>query len=108
MRRNQNDDELLQQVQHANEAADHNLTAMVERIMARNGLNTGFYRPSYTSPLDEFIIQSDLPPIWKVPKFTMFSEDTTESTVEHVARYLIEAGEIVGNENLRVNFSQIP
>ncbi|XP_050895924.1 uncharacterized protein LOC127102621 [Lathyrus oleraceus] len=72
--------------------------------MALNRENFGLRRPNYTSPLLEYILQSDLPPRWKVPKFTKFSGDTTESIIEHVARYLIEAGEISNNENLRIKY----
>ncbi|XP_050914868.1 uncharacterized protein LOC127129786 [Lathyrus oleraceus] len=70
--------------------------------MARNGVNVGPHRPNYTSPLSEYILQSELPPKWKVPKFTKFSGDTNESIVKHVARYLIKAREIANNENLRI------
>ncbi|XP_050908612.1 uncharacterized protein LOC127122291 [Lathyrus oleraceus] len=102
--RNQNADNIVQQMRHNDMAADNNMAAMVERIMARNRVNFGLRRPNYMSPLSEYILQSDLPPRWKVPKFTKFSRDTTESTVEHVARYLIEAGEISNNENLRIKY----
>lgn len=83
---------------------DNNLTTMVERIMARNGVNVVPHRPNYTSPLFEYILQSELPHRWKVPKVTKFSGDTNESTIEHVARYLIEAWEIANNENLRIKY----
>ena len=81
-----------------------NLAAIVERIMARNGVNIGMRRPNYTSPLSEYIQQTELPRGWKVPKFTKFSGDTSESTIEHVARYLTEAGDIANNENLRIKY----
>ena len=102
--RNQNADEVVQHIRRDNIVADNNLAAMVERIMAQNGVNFGLRRPNYTSPLSEYILQSELPPRWKVPKFTKFSGDTTESTVEHVARYLMEVGEISNNENLRIKY----
>ena len=105
--RNQNADELMQQVRQQNYGTDNNLTAMIERIMLQNGMNGCFHRPNFASPLSEYILQTDLPPRGKVPKFTKFSGDTTESTVEHVARYLIEAGEIENNENLRIKYFPI-
>ncbi|XP_050888827.1 uncharacterized protein LOC127093987 [Lathyrus oleraceus] len=83
-------------------AADNNLEAMVERIMVRNGVNFGLRRPNYTSPLSEYILQAEAPPRTKIPKFTKFYGDTTESIVEHVARYLIEAGDMSNNESLRI------
>ncbi|XP_050908867.1 uncharacterized protein LOC127122602 [Lathyrus oleraceus] len=85
-------------------AVDNNPAAMVERIMAPNGVNVGPHRPNYTSLLSEYILQSELPPRWKIPKFTKFYRDTDESIVEHVARYLIEAGEIANNENLMIKY----
>ncbi|XP_050896367.1 uncharacterized protein LOC127103123 [Lathyrus oleraceus] len=84
--------------------ADNNLAITVERIMARNGVDIGLHKPDYTSPLSEYVLQAELPPKWKVPKFTKFSGDTSESTVEHAARYLIEAGEIANNESLRIKY----
>ncbi|XP_050890388.1 uncharacterized protein LOC127095791 [Lathyrus oleraceus] len=102
--RHQNADEFVQQIQRNDMAVDNNLVAMVERIMARNGVDVGLHRPNYTSPLSEYVLQSELPARWKVPKFTKFSKDTSELTVEHVARYLIEAEEIANNENLRIKY----
>lgn len=42
-------------------AADNNLASMVERIMAQNGMNADLHRPSYTSPLSEYILKLDVP-----------------------------------------------
>ena len=39
-----------------------------------------------------------------MPKFPKFSSDTSESAIEHVARYLTEAGDIGNNENLRIKY----
>jgi hypothetical protein len=36
----------------------------------------------------------ELPRGWKIPKFTKFGGETNESTVEHIARYLTDAGDI--------------
>ncbi|XP_050919349.1 uncharacterized protein LOC127136881 [Lathyrus oleraceus] len=102
--RNQNPDNIIRQVRHDDLAADNNLVAMVERIMVRNRVNFGLRRPNYTSPLSEYILQAEAPPRTKIPKFTKFSRDTTESTVKHMARYLIEAGDMSNNENLRIKF----
>jgi len=41
---------------------------------------------------------------WKVPKFTKFAGETNESTVEHFARYLTEAGDITNNENFKMKY----
>jgi len=75
--------------------------------MAQNGLNVGFHRPSFVSPRSEFVLQTELPRGYKIPKFTYFAGDTSESTVEHITRYLTKAGDIANNENLRLKFFQI-
>ncbi|XP_050890325.1 uncharacterized protein LOC127095718 [Lathyrus oleraceus] len=102
--RNQNVDNVIQQIRHDDMAVDNNLAAMVERIMALNRVKFGLQRPNYTSPLSEYILQTVTSPRTKIPKFTKFSGDTTESTIKHVARYIIEAGDITNNESLRVNY----
>ncbi|XP_050916362.1 uncharacterized protein LOC127131484 [Lathyrus oleraceus] len=102
--RNQNANDIIRQVQHDDLSVDNNLASMVERIMVRNGVNFGLRRPNYTSALSKYILQAEAPPRTKIPKFTKFSGDTTESTVEHVARYLIEVGDMLNNENLRIKF----
>lgn len=102
--RNQDADEVIHQIWRDDMAVDNNPAVMVERIMAPNGVNVGPHRPNYTSLLSEYILQSELPPRWKIPKFTKFSRDIDESTVEHVARYLIEAGEIANNEKLMIKY----
>ncbi|XP_058784398.1 uncharacterized protein LOC131659190 [Vicia villosa] len=55
--------------------------------MAQNGLNTGLRRPNYKSPLSDYVLQTELPMGRKIPKFTKFSGDTSESTTEHIARF---------------------
>ncbi|XP_050908476.1 uncharacterized protein LOC127122129 [Lathyrus oleraceus] len=102
--RNQNADDIIRQVRHDDVAADNNLGAIVERIMVPNGVNFGLRRPNYTSPLAEYILQAEAPLRTKIPKFTKSAGDTTECTVEHVARYLIDARDMSNNESLRMNF----
>lgn len=77
---------------------------MVERIMAHNGVNMGLHRPNYNFPLSEYVLQTELPRGWKVPKFIKFVGDTNESNVKHIARYFTEAGDIENNENLRMRY----
>ena len=100
----QNEEEVIHRVRQDNMLAENILTTVIERIMALNGLNKGFRRPNYTSPLTDFILQAELPKGCKVPKFTKFSGDTNESTVEHVAKYLIEAWDLANSENLRIKY----
>src|SRR4051812_34397704 len=102
--RNEHPDGVVQRVKRENLATENNLTAMIERVMANNGLSTGLRRPNYTSPISDYIMQTELPRGTKVPKFTKFSGETNESTVEHIARYLTEAGDLAGNEDLRIKY----
>lgn len=72
--------------------------------MVRNGVNFGLRRPNYTLPLAEYVLQTDAPLRTKIPKFTKFAGDTTESTIEHVARYLNEVRDMSNSESLRMKF----
>ncbi|XP_050900808.1 uncharacterized protein LOC127107558 [Lathyrus oleraceus] len=77
---------------------------MIERTVAQNGLNTGLRRPNYTSPLSEYALQTELPRGCKIPKFTKFSGDTSEPPIEHIVRYMTEAGDLENSENLRMKY----
>ena len=72
--------------------------------MAQNGLNIGLHRPNFVSLLSELVLQSELSWGYKISKFTKFAGDTNESIVEHIARYLTEAGDLANDENLRLKF----
>ncbi|XP_050897107.1 uncharacterized protein LOC127103915 [Lathyrus oleraceus] len=77
-----------------------------QRIMARNGMSATLQRPIYASPLAEFILQTEAPRGMKVPKYTKFGGESSESIIEHIARYLTQTGDLAHNECLRVkNFS---
>ncbi|PNX61103.1 hypothetical protein L195_g060503, partial [Trifolium pratense] len=86
VRRNQDADEVVREVQNNNLLGQNNLTNIVETILAQNGLNTGCRRPNFVSAFNEYVLQTELPMGWKVPKYTKFAGDTSESTVEHIAR----------------------
>jgi len=75
--------------------------------MAQNGLNIGLHRPNFVSPFSELVLQSELLRGYKIPKFTKFAGDTSESTIEHIARYLTEARDLANDENLRLKFFPI-
>ncbi|WJX34091.1 hypothetical protein P8452_22239 [Trifolium repens] len=102
--RNQNADDVVRNVQNNNFAGQNNIANLVETILAQNGLNIGMHRPHFVSALSEYVLQTELPRGWKIPKFTKFAGDTSESTVEHIARYLTEAGDLANNENLRMKY----
>jgi len=88
---NDNPDEVVRNVQQQNIGVHNNIGNLVENIMTQNGLNIGLHRPNFVSPLSKLVLQSELPRGYKIPKFTKFAGDTSESTVEHIARYLTEA-----------------
>ena len=46
--KNQDADKVIHHIRRDDMAEDNNLAAMVERIMARNGVNVGPHRPNYT------------------------------------------------------------
>lgn len=102
--KNQDADQVVHQVRQGNLLGKNNLATIIERIMSHDGVNMGLQRPNYTSPLSDFVLHTELPRGWKVPKFTKFIGDTNESTVEHISRYLTEAGDIANNENLRMRY----
>ena len=77
---------------------------MVEALLAQNGFNMGLHWPNFVSALYEYALMTELPRNWKVPKFTKFTGETNESTVEHIARYLTEAGDIANNENFKMKY----
>jgi len=86
--RNDNVDEVVRNIQQQNIGVHKNIANLVENIMAQNGLNIGLHRPNFVSPLSELVLQSELPRGYKIPKFTKFAGDTSESTVENITRYL--------------------
>jgi hypothetical protein len=106
--RNQNADDILRNVRQDNMVGQNNLANLVENILVQNGVNIGLHRPNFVSALSEYVLQAELPRGCKIPKFTKFAGDTNESTVEHIARYMAEAGNLANNEDLRINSFPIP
>ena len=102
--RNDNADEVVRNVQQQNIERHNNIANLDKNIMAQNGLNIGLHRPNFVSPLSELVLQSELPRVYKIPKFTKFAGDTSESIVKHITRYLTEAGDLANDENLRLKF----
>ncbi|XP_050875138.1 uncharacterized protein LOC127078750 [Lathyrus oleraceus] len=100
--RHQDADQIVDQYRQEDLAVENNLTTIVERIMARNGMSATLQRPLYASPLAEFILQTESPRGTSVPKYTKFGGEYGESTIEHIARYLTEFGDLAHNECLRV------
>jgi len=102
--RNNDVDEVGRNVQQQNIGVHNNIANLVENIMTQNGLNIGLHRPNFVSPLSELVLQSELPRGYKIPMFTKLSGDSSESTVDHITRYLTEAGDLANDENLRLKY----
>lgn len=82
--RNQDAEEVVKNVRQDNLRGNNNMAYIVENISAQNGLNVGLHRPKFVSPLTEYVLQTELTRGWKVPKFTKFVGDTSESIVEQI------------------------
>src|SRR3954468_24381216 len=104
VQRHQDADQVLRNVQQDVHIGHNNILNVVKQILVQNGINVGLHRPNFVSPLSEYVRQTELPRGWKVPKFTKFAGETGESTVEHIARFQTEAGEIANNENLKMKY----
>ncbi|XP_058760054.1 uncharacterized protein LOC131633361 [Vicia villosa] len=59
--REKNADDVIHKVRRDNMAIENNLTILIERIMANNDLNTRLRCPNYTSPVTDYILQTELP-----------------------------------------------
>ena len=70
------------------------------------GFNVGFAnQPYFTSLFPDYVQQAELPSGWKAPKsLTKFSGNSGKSTIEHIARYTIEIGEITSVKYLKMRF----
>ncbi|XP_050876160.1 uncharacterized protein LOC127079836 [Lathyrus oleraceus] len=80
--RHQDVDKIIDQRRQEDLAVENNLTTIVERIMARNGMGATLQRPLYASPLAEFILQAEAPRGMKVPKYTKFGGEPELSSIK--------------------------
>ena len=104
VQRNEDPDQVVSRVKQQNFGGQNNIAQIVENILAQNGVNVGTRRPNFTSPLDDYIMQTPFPRGLKVPKFTKFAGESNESTIEHIARYEMEAGDLAAQENLKIKY----
>ncbi|GKV02908.1 hypothetical protein SLEP1_g15286 [Rubroshorea leprosula] len=59
--------------------------------------------PAYKKPYTDIIDHENLfPRGFKVPKFTLFSSEASQSTIEHIGRFTIQCGEASGDDNLKL------
>jgi len=104
LNRDQDADKVVVQARRNNFKGQNNIANVVEALLAQNGFNMGLHRPNFLSALSEYVLETDLPRNTKIPKFTKFAGETNESTVEHIARYLMEARDMENNENLKMKY----
>ncbi|RYR28504.1 hypothetical protein Ahy_B01g052647 [Arachis hypogaea] len=71
------------------------------------GINVGLmhHRPYFISAFPSAVQMTEVPMGVKNPKIiTKFAGEAGESTVEHIACYMVELGNLADNENLRMKF----
>jgi hypothetical protein len=78
---------------------------MAELMQNQFGLKPKMQGHAYKPPFPEWYYNVLLPPRVKPPtKFTKFSGQDDTSTVEHIARYLMQLGECSAEETFRVRY----
>jgi hypothetical protein len=90
-------------VQDAND--DILVQKMADVLQNQFGFKPKMQGPAYTPPFPEWYHRVILPPRVKPPtEFTKFSGQDYTSTVEHIARYLMQLGEASADEAFRVRY----
>jgi hypothetical protein len=78
---------------------------MADLMQNQFGLKPKMQGPTYTPPFPEWYYNVILPPRVKPPtEFTKFSGQDDTSTVEHIARYLMQLREASSEEAFRVRY----
>jgi hypothetical protein len=78
---------------------------MADVLQNQFSLKPKMQGPAYTPPFPEWYHRVILPPRVKPPtEFTKFSGQDDTSTVEHIARYLMQLGEASADEAFRVRY----
>jgi hypothetical protein len=78
---------------------------MADMMQNQFGLKPKMQGPAYTPPFPEWYYRVILPPRVKPPtEFTKFSGQDDTSTVENIARYLMQLGEASADEAFRVRY----
>nr|KYP38879.1 Pro-Pol polyprotein [Cajanus cajan] len=94
-----------QNIGQPNRNPNDNIDQIVERILNRHGFDVGRNeRPYFVSAFPDYVTQVELQRRTKVPKFSKFAGELTESTVEHIARYVVECGDLANNEYLKMKY----
>lgn len=101
--RNQNVDNVIEQLRK--NIGGHHVENIMEKVLNRHGFNVGYANQLYfVSAFPNIVLQIELPRGWKVPKFSKFVGEVSELTVEHIARYQIECGDLANNEYLKMKY----
>jgi hypothetical protein len=92
---------------------DTNVDLLVQRmtdvLQNQFGLKPKNQGHVYTSPFPEWYQRVAIPNRVKVPtEFTKFSGQDDTSTVEHIARYLMQLGEAFADEAFRITYFPCP
>jgi hypothetical protein len=78
---------------------------MADMMQNQFGLKPKMQGPAYTPPFPEWYYKVILPPrVKSLTEFTKFSGQDDTSTVEHIARYLMQLGEASSEEAFRVRY----
>ncbi|XP_057756352.1 uncharacterized protein LOC130975599 [Arachis stenosperma] len=97
--RNENADNVL----HGLRGDRYQVTRIVEEVLNRVGLNVGFMnQPHFVSAFSQVVQMAEVPRGVKILKITTkFAGEVDGSTTKHVARYLVEIGNLANDENLK-------
>ncbi|RYR04784.1 hypothetical protein Ahy_B06g084559 isoform B [Arachis hypogaea] len=104
--RGQNADDFLARLRANHGGKRYQVTRIVEEVLNQVGLNVGFMnQPHFVSVFPQVVQMAEVPRGVKNPKIiTKFAREVGESTTEHVARYLVEIGNLANDENLKMKF----
>ncbi|XP_020985721.1 uncharacterized protein LOC110274778 [Arachis duranensis] len=102
----QNADDVLVRLRANQVGERYQVSRIVENVLNRVGFNVGFMnRPHFMSTFSPTVQMAEVPRGIKNPKIvTMFAGEVGESTTKHVARYLVEIGNLANDENLKMKF----
>ena len=60
--------------------------------------------PYFVFTFPKIVLQTEMPSGVKIPKFTKFAAEVEESTVEHIAKFLIKCGDLANHEYLKMKY----
>lgn len=78
---------------------------MVEQALSRHGIKIGYVNQSYfVSIFPDYVLKIRITNRIQTLKIFKFARDLRESTIEHVARYQTECGNLVIDEFLKMKY----